>query len=47
MTEIINFWYTVTLQLWNLIISQWILSIFVLIILMNFVIDIYIKGKDK
>lgn len=40
MTDVIYFWLSVTGQLWTLIVSNWMFSISVLLLLINLVITI-------
>lgn len=46
MTDVVSFWKTITIQLWGLIISNWILSISVLIIVLNWIISL-VKGSTQ
>lgn len=46
MLDVIDFWKTITIQLWALILSNWILSISVLIIILNWIISL-VNGSTR
>lgn len=46
MTEITDFYFTIANQLWQLVVSQWILSVGVVIIVLGWVIGL-IKGSTQ
>lgn len=41
MVEITDFYFTIASQLWQIVVSQWILSIGVLILIIGWVISLY------
>lgn len=46
MIDVVGFWKSITIQLWSVIISNWILSISVLIIVLNWIISL-VKGSTQ
>lgn len=47
MTEVINFFFSLISSVWQVIKSQWIISIFVLISIFGFIVDLIIKSREK
>lgn len=47
MTLVINFFFDMLVDIWALIKDYWILSIFVLITIIGFIVDLIIKSREK
>lgn len=47
MTLVINFFFDIVGDLWDLITDYWILSIFVLITVLGFIVDLIKKSREK
>lgn len=47
MTLVINFFFSMMSDLWDLITDYWILSVFVLITVLGFIVDLIKKSREK
>lgn len=47
MTDVINFWSFCNVQLWSVIVSNWILSISVLIIVIGWIINMVNTSRNS
>lgn len=46
MYEVVDFWFELNTQLWSLVISNWILSLSVLIIVINWIISLVNNSRQ-
>lgn len=47
MTEVIQFWQSINVQLWSLIVSNWILAISVLITIFGYIITLVNNSRGS
>lgn len=47
MTLVINFFFSMLGDLWDLITDYWILSVFVLITVLGFIVDLVKRSREK